>query len=370
MEEFLKKAEISYVAVTSRIKDFESFWEKIFRKHYEMEPFKQIGDICGLRIILYEPSDLSKIKAIIKREFVVKSVENKIEALKPDQFGYRGTHYIIGIKPKWQKTPNYRDLNNIFAELQVCTILMHAWAEIEHKFAYKNQNQIPKSLKRQYSQLSAILEVADGLLGNISRNRNKLLADMESNAQEHGSFDRNLSLDLDTLQALLTYYYSDRVKDSRETIQELLGEINEAKLTMGNLIDYIDNDMEKALSEEKEWQSHQKEPDQRFTQVGIMRVLLWNTNPEYVKVIEMKRQQAFSSDYPDDCPDDCGPEDSEPDDCSPEDSEPDDCSPEDSEPDDYSPEDSEPEDCSPEDSEPDDCSPEDSEPDDCSPEDE
>ena len=48
LEEYLKEENISFVTIESRIKDFESFYEKISRKKYK-NPFEENEDFCGIR---------------------------------------------------------------------------------------------------------------------------------------------------------------------------------------------------------------------------------------------------------------------------------------------------------------------------------
>lgn len=57
----LKDSGIPYLDVYSRVKEFDSFFDKIDRKQYK-KPFDQIEDICGLRIVCYYPSDILQIK--------------------------------------------------------------------------------------------------------------------------------------------------------------------------------------------------------------------------------------------------------------------------------------------------------------------
>ena len=55
----------------------------------------------------------------------------------------------------------FRDYADFKVEIQIRTILMHAWAEIEHRLAYKKQAHIPSHLRRKFSRISAKLEEAD-----------------------------------------------------------------------------------------------------------------------------------------------------------------------------------------------------------------
>lgn len=135
IELFLKENNIGFLSINYRLKDKTSFLEKIERKNYE-RPFEQIEDICGIRIICYYQSDVNMISDIIRKELDVLESQDKEDLLNSDQFGYRSTHFIVKIKSNWLEAPNYRGLENLKAEIQVRTILMHAWAEIEHKLAY------------------------------------------------------------------------------------------------------------------------------------------------------------------------------------------------------------------------------------------
>ncbi|MBK6993372.1 MAG: hypothetical protein IPH31_00035 [Lewinellaceae bacterium] len=64
LEDLLYKNKIPYLTTTSRVKTFESFKEKIERKGY-LNPFDQVEDFCGLRIICYYRSDVLTISKIL-----------------------------------------------------------------------------------------------------------------------------------------------------------------------------------------------------------------------------------------------------------------------------------------------------------------
>lgn len=160
LELLLKENQIEFLVVYYRIKEDSSFVEKIKRKQYA-QPFEQTEDICGIRIICYYLSDIDKIGDIIEKEFEVLERKKMQSLLKSNQFGYRSDHFNVKIKNEWTKAPNYRKLENLKAEIQIRTVLMHAWAEIEHKLAYKNENQIEDRIKRILSRISSKLEESD-----------------------------------------------------------------------------------------------------------------------------------------------------------------------------------------------------------------
>jgi hypothetical protein len=47
------------------------------------------------------------------------------------------------------------------AEIQIRTVLQHAWAAISHKLQYKREDDVPAPLRRKLFRLSALFELAD-----------------------------------------------------------------------------------------------------------------------------------------------------------------------------------------------------------------
>jgi putative GTP pyrophosphokinase len=208
LEHFLKESGISFLAVSCRVKDFESFFEKISRKNYE-DPFKENEDFCGVRVILYYPKDIERVDKIIQANYLIKNSENKSETLEPNEFGYRSNHFIVQIKDSWCVTPNYKNLKDLKIELQIRTILMHAWAEIEHKLGYKSKQQIPKDLQRKLFLMSAKLEDADSQFQEIKNKAEYIKEKTIKNSEKAGRFTAK-ELNLDSLQALQAYFFPER----------------------------------------------------------------------------------------------------------------------------------------------------------------
>jgi len=234
---FLRERKISYLTISTRVKDFDSFYEKIDRKNYS-NPFKETEDFCGTRIILYYLADIERVNEIIRKEFDVQDNEDKTESLDVNEFGYRSYHFIVKLNEKWLDTPNYRGLKNIKIEIQVRTVLMHAWAEIEHKLGYKNKGQVPKALSRKLYLISAKLEEADGqfqeLVGDISDYKSELI----SKAAKKGKFTSK-EFNLNTLQALMDFYFPNHEKHEY-AISESLREIESLQISLAKVVEYVE----------------------------------------------------------------------------------------------------------------------------------
>ncbi|MEK7546676.1 MAG: RelA/SpoT domain-containing protein [Patescibacteria group bacterium] len=127
-----------------RIKEPHKLEEKLLRKKKEGKIYKsldEIEDLAGLRIIFYLEGDIPKFINEIRKEF---GGEKKIEEIKK-KGGYNATHVVISLGPKRLSMDEYKKFENLKCEIQLTSILHHAWAEIEHDLVYKygeNGNQM------------------------------------------------------------------------------------------------------------------------------------------------------------------------------------------------------------------------------------
>jgi len=150
-------------AITSRTKHPKSLEKKISKPDKSYKKLEEITDLSGIRIITYFEKDIAKVKDIIYNEFSVddSKSEDKREIIHDRKFSYQSLHLIISLKKPREDLTDYLKFKGLSCEIQIRTILQHAWAEIEHDLGYKNHINLPKSLNRRFGKLSALLELAD-----------------------------------------------------------------------------------------------------------------------------------------------------------------------------------------------------------------
>jgi len=151
-------------SITSREKAPEELREKIIQEMKVHDaPFNEVTDLAGVRIIAYFPSDVDKIVSLIEKEFNIDSKHSRDKRLSSDPaiFGYASVHFVVEFRPEMLKLPEYKIFNKMKCEIQVRTILQHAWAEIEHDIVYKSPGEIPFRVRRRFACLAGLLEIAD-----------------------------------------------------------------------------------------------------------------------------------------------------------------------------------------------------------------
>jgi putative GTP pyrophosphokinase len=169
IEEWLKRRGINVHSVQARAKDPASVGRKAAepsdgdptRPKY-LRPLEQIADLAAVRVITYFPSTLDEIDALMAEEFRVVERSNKgAELIEEDRFGYKSIHYLVKLVTHRAGLPEYAPYAESVVEVQVRTIMQHAWAEIEHDIQYKSAEVIPVEIRRRFMALAGLLEIAD-----------------------------------------------------------------------------------------------------------------------------------------------------------------------------------------------------------------
>ncbi len=185
LSEALQETGIKAV-VSSRAKSPDRLGKKLrkrdVKKHYQTfrEIYDDIVDLAGCRVALYMPADRDAVGQIIDKLFVsVRAPKSFPESSKPEEgdiLGYTATHYLVRLRPETlrKKELRYADTQ---IEIQVASVLMHAWAEVTHDLIYKpekgsltpeeqkalqNLNVLVKEGEKQLEELQASMESRDG----------------------------------------------------------------------------------------------------------------------------------------------------------------------------------------------------------------
>ena len=216
------EAGLLVAAIEYRVKTEDSLAGKLELKGGKYHSLADITDIIGLRVITFYVDDVDKVASAVERLFEV-DWENSVDKRKIheiDSFGYLSLHYICSV-PGFP----YR------FEVQMRTVLQHAWANMNHDTGYKSGVEVPKEYLRNLSRLAGMLELVDE---QFSRIRNEL-TDYRRRVQglvASGNLDE-VPLDGDTFRSFLEL-------DPFGPLNRRIASVNQAEIQEVSLMPYLE----------------------------------------------------------------------------------------------------------------------------------
>lgn len=140
--------------ISSRIKNPNSILDKMKKKGYSLtyqSLIENINDVAGLRIICVSEKDVYKIAKRIGRLEEINILKKKDYIKKPKKSGYSAYHLIVEV-------PIYLQEQKVWVkvEVQIRTMAMDFWANLEHEVKYKTSSKISKrnsNLLRIYAKI-------------------------------------------------------------------------------------------------------------------------------------------------------------------------------------------------------------------------
>lgn len=170
LESILRKNSVEYLGVTSRTKSLDGALEKIRRKQYA-RPKEQLTDLSGIRIVTFLETQAMQIAEIVKELFEVDHANSHDRSadLGEDKIGYRSTHFVCTLGKTREALPEYEGVGSLKFEIQIRTVLQHAWAELAHDRSFKFGQSLPTKIQRKLNLYSGLLEIVDGSFDEIAR---------------------------------------------------------------------------------------------------------------------------------------------------------------------------------------------------------
>jgi putative GTP pyrophosphokinase len=280
----LKRSEVDLAHITSRAKSLDSFCEKIARKNYK-NPFDDITDFAGVRIVYLYSTSRSKIEGIIEKEFEVIEKVNKVET-DEDKFGYGALHYLVRIR-NTHIGARYDELKNKVCEIQVRTILQDAWAMVAHHLSYKQESDVPKKLRRKLNALSGLFETADDQFENIRNARNTYQGEIKKSLSKGDDLPDKEEANIDNLEVYLRSRFPDRAHRGSEGVSDLLKELKSfGYTTLASINSMVDAAIDAVYAYEAEHPPSGSEEDDFeptiYTTIGLVRSSLSFMSEDYM----------------------------------------------------------------------------------------
>ena len=127
------------MAITERLKTPESIQKKLMQKNCPIHlnaAVEALNDIAGLRVVCNYIEEIYQLRNELYQSAVLEILKEKDYIFKPKKSGYQSLHLIV-------RVPVYTESGMIRrkVEIQMRTVAMHLWAELEHDQFYKKWEQ-------------------------------------------------------------------------------------------------------------------------------------------------------------------------------------------------------------------------------------
>lgn len=141
----IDQTEYNLHTIQARAKDADSLKEKLIKANLLSSNTieNEIKDLAGCRIIFYLNSDVQRFMSsgivddvfkVIRETYKVHHPKDEIQS--SNDF-YMADHFVVELSDELLSKPDYLKFQGLRCEIQVCTILNHAYAAMNHKIYKK-----------------------------------------------------------------------------------------------------------------------------------------------------------------------------------------------------------------------------------------
>lgn len=149
-----------------RIKPVNKIIEKVKNKGLDLTVQNiedNIHDIGALKIVCSFLDDLEDLKEKIKNYNGFRIIEEDDFISNPKDSGYRSYHFIVEVPIEIDGNINYVNI-----EIQLRTMMMDFWANVEHKMCFKKD--VSDDTKKEFKNMSDLLWEKELRMNELSRN--------------------------------------------------------------------------------------------------------------------------------------------------------------------------------------------------------
>ncbi len=233
--------------VEPRIKEIQSVVDKAYRRHKDYEnPYEEITDKVGLRFVVLTEKEIDIFKKIIVEWTEITHTKDcdyeQLLKVAPNKFTYKSVHYVL-------KNKSEIDSDGIIiprgtpCEIQIRTLLQHAWAELSHSEIYKKEDTIDPLVKRKMARSVALIEATDELFQNVHdtlyENENKFNNFIQE-LRDFLSYNDDFRY-LKGTNHIIYFAYLERIRQKNITPADLIAFMKHRPYLINNIIHTNDN---------------------------------------------------------------------------------------------------------------------------------
>jgi hypothetical protein len=133
-----------------------------------------ITDLAGCRVLVYDRADIDIASRLVKQTCDLAPLPNNEERHDKDT-GYKANHFLVRIPTSTSR----QSLHGTVVEVQVTSLVIHAFAEIEHDIVYKDHGVPAASeVRENVGDIRSLSWILDRTIG-------RTLATRKRETQEH-----------------------------------------------------------------------------------------------------------------------------------------------------------------------------------------
>lgn len=203
--------------VDMRVKSSDSLARKLSRPDRTYRRLEDVTDVLGLRVVTLFEDEVDVLAARLQSAgmpIIREHGVDKRKLLEPSTFGYRSLHVICTAPADLEVHPLVKTWP---FELQLRSVLQHAWAEVEHGLGYKAHYEVPAPFRRRLARVAGLLELADAEFLELRRSKERYDAEVRD---LQALQSETITLDAQSLSALVR---SSRVGALDDVVAEHLG---------------------------------------------------------------------------------------------------------------------------------------------------
>ena len=164
----LREARLDDARLETRTKKVESFLDKATKTDGRggfkyADPATQLTDFVGGRVMVPLSADVAPVARLVQRLYLVEEMSDQRAGTLLDVPGYQSLHFLVRFRAEDRESLGLDEhgVPDLPVELQVRSILQHAWASLQHDLMYKGERSPTDSVRRRLIALAGLLELAD-----------------------------------------------------------------------------------------------------------------------------------------------------------------------------------------------------------------
>lgn len=159
------------IPLKHRTKEEASLLAKAFHRGKQYDaPYDDIEDKVGVRVVVLFSDEIRTVEKTITEcdcWVALKARDYEDERTnRPFEFDYQSLHYIVRLKDEMR----FQEIDiakNIPCEIQIRTILQHAYSELTHDTIYKPSVKAEAQVKRAAAKSMALIEATDDYFSQV-----------------------------------------------------------------------------------------------------------------------------------------------------------------------------------------------------------